>query len=72
VIAFHSLEDRLVKRYFRQESVDCICPPGQLVCSCGHTASLKDLTRRPVRPSEEEVQLNPRSRSARLRVVEKI
>ena len=72
VIAFHSLEDRLVKHFFRQESQDCICPPRQPVCTCGHTASVRELTRRPVRPSEQEVQRNPRSRSARLRVVEKI
>lgn len=72
VIAFHSLEDRLVKHFFRQESQDCICPPHQPVCTCGHTASISELTRRPVRPSEQEVQSNPRSRSARLRVVEKI
>jgi 16S rRNA (cytosine1402-N4)-methyltransferase len=72
VIAFHSLEDRLVKHFFRQESQDCICPPRQPVCTCGHTASVSELTRRPVRPSEEEVHRNPRSRSARLRVVEKI
>ena len=72
VIAFHSLEDRLVKHFFRQESQDCICPPRQPVCTCGHTASIRQLTRRPVRPSELEVQRNPRSRSARLRVVEKI
>ncbi|UYN91525.1 MAG: 16S rRNA (cytosine(1402)-N(4))-methyltransferase RsmH [Anaerolineales bacterium] len=69
VISFHSLEDRLVKQYFRQESRDCICPPGQPVCTCGHTASLRELTRKPVQPGEQEIQANPRSRSARLRVV---
>ncbi len=69
VISFHSLEDRLVKQYFRQESRDCICPPGQPVCTCGHTAGLRELTRKPVQPGEQEIQANPRSRSARLRVV---
>lgn len=69
VISFHSLEDRLVKQYFRQESRDCICPPGQPVCTCGHTASLRELTRKPVQPGEQEIEANPRSRSARLRVV---
>jgi len=72
VIAFHSLEDRLVKQYFRLESQDCICPPPQPVCTCGHKASLRELTRKPIRPQPEEVQSNPRSRSARLRTVEKL
>lgn len=72
IIAFHSLEDRIVKQYFRQESQDCICPPGQPVCTCGHKASIKELTRRPVMPGEGEVETNPRARSARLRVAEKL
>ena len=71
-ISFHSLEDRLVKSFFIVESKDCICPPQQPVCTCGHRASLRIVTRRPVRPSEEEVAANPRARSARLRVAEKI
>ncbi|MDQ2944218.1 MAG: 16S rRNA (cytosine(1402)-N(4))-methyltransferase RsmH, partial [Candidatus Dormibacteraeota bacterium] len=71
-ISFHSLEDRLVKSFFNVESKDCICPPQQPVCTCGHRASLRTVTRRPVRPSEEEVAANPRARSARLRVAEKI
>lgn len=72
VISFHSLEDRLVKQYFRQESRDCICPPGQPVCTCGHTASLKELTRKPLAASEQEVAANPRARSAHLRVAERL
>jgi 16S rRNA (cytosine1402-N4)-methyltransferase len=72
VIAFHSLEDRIVKQFIRRESRDCICPPHQPVCTCGHTASLKDLTRHPLRPGESEIRLNARARSARLRVAEKI
>ncbi len=72
VISFHSLEDRIVKHFFRKESQECICPPKQPVCTCGHTASLRILTRRPLRPGDTEVSANPRSRSARLRVVEKI
>jgi 16S rRNA (cytosine1402-N4)-methyltransferase len=72
VIAFHSLEDRIVKQYFRQESRDCICPPGQPVCTCGHKASLREINRRPMTASEAEIQQNPRARSARLRVVEKL
>src|SRR6266851_1122246 len=71
-ISFHSLEDRLVKSFFNVESKDCICPPQQPVCTCGHRASLRIVTRHPVRPSEEEVAANPRARSARLRVAEKI
>lgn len=68
IISFHSLEDRLVKQYFRQESRDCVCPPGQPVCTCGHTASLKELTRKPIAASEQEIAANPRARSAHLRV----
>ena len=72
VIAFHSLEDRLVKEYFRRESRDCLCPPRQPVCTCGHKASLKEVNRRPIVPTEDEIERNPRARSARLRVAEKI
>jgi 16S rRNA (cytosine1402-N4)-methyltransferase len=72
VIAYHSLEDRIVKHYYRQESTDCLCPPGQPVCNCGHRASIHVITRHPVRPGEDEVRANPRSRSARLRVAEKL
>ena len=72
VISFHSLEDRLVKRYFRYESKDCICPPRQPVCTCNHQAKIKEMTRKPIRPSEEETSRNPRARSAVLRVAEKI
>jgi 16S rRNA (cytosine1402-N4)-methyltransferase len=71
VIAFHSLEDRLVKQYFRKESRDCICPADQPVCTCDHVSSIEIITRRPIRPSPEEVEHNPRARSARLRVAEK-
>lgn len=71
IISFHSLEDRLVKQFFRKESRDCICPPSQPVCICGHRASLLEITRRPIFADEDEVKVNPRARSARLRVVEK-
>ena len=71
-ISFHSLEDRLVKSFFNVESKDCICPPQQPVCTCGHRATLRIVTRHPVRPSDEEVAANPRARSARLRVAEKL
>ena len=72
VISFHSLEDRIVKQYFRRESRDCICPPRQPVCTCGHKAVLREITRHPLRPSQAEVDENPRARSARLRVAEKL
>jgi 16S rRNA (cytosine1402-N4)-methyltransferase len=71
-ISFHSLEDRLVKSFLNVESKDCICPPQQPVCTCGHRATLRLVTRRPLRPSAAEVAANPRARSARLRVAEKL
>jgi len=58
VIAFHSLEDRLVKQFFRRESQDCICPPGQPVCTCGHHASVRLVNRHAVQPSEAETGQN--------------
>jgi 16S rRNA (cytosine1402-N4)-methyltransferase len=72
VISYHSLEDRIVKQTMRKESQDCICPPQQPVCTCGHKATIKEITRRPIRPGDDELTRNPRSRSARLRVAEKL
>ncbi len=72
IIAFHSLEDRLVKEFYRRESRDCICPPRQPVCTCGHKASIREITHRPIQPAVEEIQHNPRARSAKLRVAEKL
>lgn len=72
VVAFHSLEDRIVKGFFRRESRDCLCPPSQPVCTCEHRAVIREVTRRPIRPQEAEVEGNPRARSARLRVAEKL
>ncbi|HBG73912.1 MAG: 16S rRNA (cytosine(1402)-N(4))-methyltransferase [Chloroflexi bacterium GWB2_49_20] len=72
VISFHSLEDRIVKSFFRQESKDCLCPPRQPICNCGHKASIRELNRRPGQPTDQEFSRNPRARSAKLRVVEKI
>ena len=72
VISYHSLEDRIVKQYMKRESTDCICPPNTPVCVCGHSASLKLVNKRVITPSLPEVQSNPRSRSARLRAVERI
>jgi 16S rRNA (cytosine1402-N4)-methyltransferase len=70
VISFHSLEDRIVKQYFKQEAQDCICPPEQLICTCHHKATIRILTRRPITASPTETKQNPRARSAKLRVVE--
>ena len=72
VISFHSLEDRIVKRAFRRLRGECICPPGLPVCACGAKEIVNVLTGRPVTASEEEVKRNPRSRSAKLRVAEKL
>jgi 16S rRNA (cytosine1402-N4)-methyltransferase len=72
VISFHSLEDRMVKQFMRKESKDCLCPPQQPVCTCGHKATLRELSHKPVRPQEDEIRDNPRSRSARLRIAERI
>lgn len=72
VISFHSLEDRIVKQAFKLASTDCICPPKTPVCVCGHTANVKLLTRKPIIADEAEIAQNPRSRSAKLRVVEKL
>lgn len=72
VISFHSLEDRIVKEYFARESKDCLCPGKQPVCTCGHKAQLKVLTRKPVMASNSEVARNKRARSSKLRVAEKL
>lgn len=71
VISFHSLEDRIVKTYFRRESRDCLCPPQQPVCTCGHRAAIIEVNRKPIEAGEEEIQVNARARSAKLRVIEK-
>lgn len=72
VISFHSLEDRIVKDFMRREASTCICPPGLPVCVCGKQASLRIVHRKPVTPGEDELARNPRARSAKLRVAEKI
>ena len=72
IISFHSLEDRLVKRAFRKWGLDCVCPPRMPACVCGWGRKTTALTRKPRVPTSEEVQANPRARSARLRAVERI
>jgi 16S rRNA (cytosine1402-N4)-methyltransferase len=72
VISFHSLEDRIVKEYFRRESSDCLCPPRQPICTCGHKAIIREISRKPIIPAPEETQSNSRARSAKLRIAEKV
>lgn len=80
VITFHSLEDRVVKQFYQRESRDCICDtlPGYVrspvpqPCMCGHKATVRIVTRKPIQPGDEEIRHNPRSRSAKLRVAERI
>ena len=72
IISFHSLDDRLVKQFFARESKDCICPPDQPICTCGHKAIIRLITRHPIMPTQNEISRNLRARSARLRVVEKL
>lgn len=72
IVSFHSLEDRIVKNFFKTESRDCICPSEQPLCSCNHHAKIKIITKKPIKAATAEVGKNPRSRSAILRVGEKI
>lgn len=72
IISFHSLEDRIVKNFFREQSRSCVCPPNFPKCVCGHRAQLKIITKKPIVASEDEIKANPRARSARLRIAEKI
>jgi 16S rRNA (cytosine1402-N4)-methyltransferase len=72
VISYHSLEDRIVKQFIARESRDCLCPPSQPICTCGHKATLKQVTRGALTPSQEEIASNPRSRSAKLRAAERL
>jgi 16S rRNA (cytosine1402-N4)-methyltransferase len=72
VISFHSLEDRIVKQFFVEKSTGCICPPGLPICGCGRKEVLRIVTKKPVTAGEPEVGANPRARSAKLRVAEKV
>jgi len=71
VIAYHSLEDRIVKSFFAEKSKGCICPPDFPICACKRQSELKIITRKVVRPDEEEIEINPRAHSARLRAAER-
>ena len=72
VITFHSLEDRIVKRFFTAKAKGCTCPPSFPVCVCGKKPELKIITKKPISPGEGETEENPRARSAKLRIVEKL
>ena len=72
VISYHSLEDRIVKRMFRDQAEGCTCPPEFPECRCGNTPVVRLIGRKPLRPSEDEVEENPRARSAKVRTVEKV
>ncbi|MDH4127495.1 MAG: 16S rRNA (cytosine(1402)-N(4))-methyltransferase RsmH, partial [Spirochaetota bacterium] len=72
VISFHSLEDRIVKQVFKHFASECICPKSNPVCQCDGISTLKILTKKPITPNKKEIEINPASRSAKLRVVEKI
>ncbi|MDQ7051721.1 MAG: 16S rRNA (cytosine(1402)-N(4))-methyltransferase RsmH [candidate division KSB1 bacterium] len=72
VISYHSLEDRLVKQFFRMKARGCICPPEAMMCTCGHQPEIHILTKKVVRASEDEIRQNPRARSAKLRAFEKV
>lgn len=72
VITFHSLEDRIVKNIFRELATDCICPPHSIICNCNHKRSINILTSKPICPTQEEIEANPRSRSAKLRAAQRV
>ncbi len=72
VISYHSLEDRMVKNYMREKERVCVCPPESPVCSCNHSPSFSRVNRKAIKPSQEEIERNPRARSARLRVAQRV
>ncbi len=72
VISYHSLEDRIVKEFMRREASSCICPPGTVICRCGHVPTLKLISRKVIKPTLWEIESNPRSRSARMRIAERL
>ena len=72
VISYHSLEDRIVKQFMRYAASTCVCPPGTIICRCGHVPTLKLISRKVIKPTTLEIESNPRSRSARLRIAERL
>ena len=71
IITFHSLEDRIVKNEFKDLALSCVCPPELPICQCDKKSEVKIITRKPILPSDEEIERNPRARSAKLRVAQK-
>ncbi len=71
-ISFHSLEDRLVKDYFKEFEKECVCPPGFPVCVCGKARTFRQITRKPITAKDDELEMNPLSRSAKMRVAERV
>jgi 16S rRNA (cytosine1402-N4)-methyltransferase len=72
VISYHSLEDRIVKQFVRYAASSCVCPPGTVICRCGHTPTLKLVSRKVIKPTSLEIESNPRSRSSKLRIAERL
>jgi len=72
VISYHSLEDRIAKQFMRRAASSCLCPPGSVMCRCGHAPTLKLITRKVIKPTSLEIESNPRSRSAKLRIAERL
>jgi 16S rRNA (cytosine1402-N4)-methyltransferase len=72
VISYHSLEDRIVKQFMRRETMACLCPPQTPVCNCGHVPSFKLISKKVITPLPSEIEINPRSHSAKLRVAERL
>ena len=72
VISYHSLEDRIVKQFMRDAASNCLCPPGAVICRCGHVPTLKLISRKVIKPTSLEMESNPRSRSAKLRIAERL
>jgi 16S rRNA (cytosine1402-N4)-methyltransferase len=72
VISYHSLEDRIVKQFMRCAASSCLCPPGTVICRCGHVPTLKLISRKVIKPTSLEIESNPRSRSAKLRIAERL
>ena len=72
IITFHSLEDRIVKEEFRELNKECICPPEFPICVCDKEKEIKIITKKPIIPSVEEIERNPRARSSKLRIAERV
>ena len=72
VISYHSLEDRIVKQFMRRAASNCLCPPRTMMCRCGHVPTLKVISRKVIKPTSLEIESNPRSRSAKLRIAERL